>query len=247
MNVSATKAQRPTPQPKTDGVRPRFREMEPNENFDPETNPYLLSHKEFGEELLSAGEAWPWRGRWAERFGRVAPLVVEVGAGVGDFFAALATLCPDRNHVGVELRYKRCVRIASRIRQAGVRNAVAVRYHAAYLDDLFEDGSVDTLWLNHPDPWPRDRQEKHRLVAPWFLQDCARLLRTGGSLYLRTDADHHIDALDAMLPDLPFEVTGREDDLHNNPPPWTPPISTHYQNKMRTLGRRVRAVALRRR
>lgn len=227
--------------------RPRFRDLSPEEVSHPETNPYLAAHREFGRELVPAGEAWRYHGRWQDFFGRDGPLVVEVGSGIGDWLVELAAAQPGCDHVGIEIRYKRCMLIARRIRRAGIANAVAVRYHAGFLDDLFAPGSVDALWLNHPDPWPRDRHVKHRLVTEWFLADCARVLRPGAPLYLRTDADHHIDALDAMLPSAPFERTGQVADIAQQGAPWWPSHPTHYQRKMSALGRRVHGVALRRR
>jgi tRNA (guanine-N7-)-methyltransferase len=226
--------------------RPRFRDLDPAEASDPDINPYLVAHREFGRELLPAGEAWKHRGAWGAFFGRMAPLVAEVGAGIGDWLVARAAAAPEADHVGIELRYKRTVLIARRIRVAGVRNAVAVRYHASFLDDLFDDSSLDAIWLNHPDPWPRERHEKHRLVSEHFLADCARLLRPGGAFNLRTDADHHVAALEALLPSSGFALVGRAWDLAVEPPPWGPDTPTHYQKKMAALGRPVHAVALQR-
>src|SRR5690606_5624318 len=111
-----------------------------------DVNPYVVSHRDFGPELLSADEAWTWRGRWIERFGRDAPLHVELGSGNGFFLSGLAARNPDWDVVGVEIRFKRVVLCAKKIREAGLRNAVIARYHAAYLDDLFEPGTLSGLY-----------------------------------------------------------------------------------------------------
>ena len=105
---------RPTPQgpPPAGGAeageqeRPRFRDRMPEEYRHPDANPFVRLHREFGPELLTAGEAWRFRGRWPACFGRDAELHVEIGSGNGFFLAELASRHPEHNVLGIELRYK---------------------------------------------------------------------------------------------------------------------------------------------
>ena len=145
--------------------RPRFTDRLPEDFTRPDINPFLVAHREHGHPLLPASEAWPYRGRWHEAFGREAPLHVEIGSGNGFFLAELARRNPDWNVLGIEIRYKRTVLCAKKIEAAGVSNALITRYDAWYLDDLFEDGSLAGLYVNHPDPWPKVRHEKNRLLS----------------------------------------------------------------------------------
>jgi len=243
---------RPTPQPDT-GDRPRFRDRRPEDYRRPDVNPFVASHRTFGFPLLPASEAWPWRGRWAEHFGRDAPLHVEIGSGNGFFLTQMARRNPDWNWIGIELRYKRTVLCAKKLTRAGVSNARVVRYHAAYLDDLFEADSLSGLYVNHPDPWPKEKHEKNRLISRWFLEDAARLLRVGGWLRVKSDFWPNVERIvellgegaegDAMAP-LPFEITGRSDDVITGPAPWEDDVESNYQRKSRLLGEPVFAIAL---
>jgi len=214
-------------------------------------NPYVRSHREFGLPLLPASEAWPWRGRWAEHFEREAPLHVEIGTGNGFFLRDMALLHPEWKWIGLELRYKRTVQTATKLVRAGVENARIIRYHAAYLDDLFLPGSLSGLYVNHPDPWPREKHEKNRLISRWFLEDCVRLLIPGGTLRVKSDfrpnVDRVVELLDhdaegAPLAPLPFRITGRADDVTTGPAPWPDDVETNYQRKMRKKGRPVAAI-----
>lgn len=241
---------RPTPQPSEPG-RPRFRDRLPEDYRRSDINPYVRSHRDFGLPLLPASEAWPWRGRWAEHFGREAPLHVEIGSGNGFFLRDMALRHPEWNWIGLEIRYKRTVQTATKLVRAGVRYARIVRYHAAYLDDLFLPGSLSGLYVNHPDPWPRERHEKNRLISRWFLEDCARLLQPGAALRVKSDyrpnVDRVVDLLDhdadgEPLPPLPLRVTGRVDDLAVEPAPWPDDVETNYQRKMHERGRPVAAI-----
>ncbi|MEN0061573.1 MAG: tRNA (guanosine(46)-N7)-methyltransferase TrmB [Myxococcota bacterium] len=221
----------------------------------PEANPYVASHRDFGPELLTADAAFGVDRDWATLFGRAAPLHVEIGSGNGFFLSELAIRNPDINVLGIEIRYKRTVLCGRKLREAGVSNARIARYHAAFLDDLFEPGAIDVLWVHHPDPWPKEKHEKNRLISRWFLEDVARLVMPGGFFRLKSDfepnvtrAAHLIDhgPDDEPLPRLPFVVTGRSEDVNTGPAPWPDDIETNYQRKFKRKGEPVYAVELRR-
>lgn len=235
------------------GERPRFKDRVPGADKRPDVNPFFVEHRKFGDELLSADEAWRYRGRWADAFGREAPLHVEIGSGNGFFLAALAAQHPEWNVLGIEIRYKRVVLCGTKLRKAGVSNAKISRYHAAYLDDLFEPGSIAGLYVNHPDPWPKTRHEKNRLISRWFLEDVAQLLAPGAWFRLKSDhrpnverAVHLIDHAPDGQPTarLPLEVTGQSEDVTAGIAPWGPDIETNYQRKFREKGEPVYAVEL---
>ncbi len=242
---------RPTPQPEATGDGPRFTDRQAEDYPQPDVNPFVRSHRTFGPELLTADEAWTWRGRWRDRFGRQAPLHVDLGSGNGFFLAGVATQHREWNVLGVEIRYKRTVLCGRKIRAAGLGNALIARYHAAYLDDLFLPGSLSGLYVNHPDPWPKVRHDKHRLISRWFLEDTARLLRPGGWLRVKSDFRDNIDRIAHLLdrgPDgeeaeaLPLRITGRSEDVITSEAPWPDDIETNYQRKFREKGEPVYAI-----
>ncbi len=248
---------RPTPQRESLGAeRPRFRDRLPHEYPKPDINPFLKAHRDFGPPLLTADQAWTFRGRWHEAFGREAPLHVEIGPGNGFFLTELALRNPECSVLGIEIRFKRTVLCARKLTRAGAQNAIIARYHAGFLDDLFEDGEVSGLYVNHPDPWPKDRHEKNRLVSRWFLEESVRILRPGAALRLKSDhrpnVQRVVDLLAAgpdgePLPRLPLEVTGRSEDVITGDAPWPDDIETNYQSKFRLRGEPVYAIEVVRR
>jgi len=245
---------RPTPQAESRSTeRPRFRDRTDDDFKRPDINPFLLEHRSFGPELLPADEAWKHRGAWPDVFGRSKPLHVEIGSGNGFFLAELALRNPDWNVLGVEIRYKRVVLCARKLRKQKATNARICRYHAAFLDDLFEPGSLSGLYVNHPDPWPKNRHDKNRLISRWFLEDVVSLLRPGGWLRLKSDFEPNITRAIELIdrgpsgepaPPLPLEVTGRSDDVITGDAPWPDDIETNYQSKFRRKGEPVFAVEL---
>lgn len=249
---------RPTPQ-STTGERPRFRDVSSEEArvalHDDGINPYLQGHRDWGRPLIPASEAWTLHGRWAEEFGRDAPLHVEIGSGNGFFLRDLSLQHPDWNVLGLEIRFKRVVLCAKKLRAASVPNARIARYHAAFLDDLFEPGALSGLYVNHPDPWPKERHEKNRLISRWFLEDVVRLLRPGAWLRLKSDhrpnVDRVVELLDRgpegePLPRLPLEVIGVSDDIERDGAPWPDDLKTNYQRKFIARGLPVYGIEVRR-
>ena len=160
-----------------------------------------------------------------------------------------------RSLLGIELRYKRVVVTAGRLRDARVSNAWIARYHAAYLHDLFDDGTLSAIYVNHPDPWPKERHEKNRLISRWFLEDVARLLVPGGVFQLKSDFAPNVERVAELLdhgpdgealPPLPLEITGRSSDVNGAGAPWPDDIQTNYQRKMELAGVAVHAIEVRR-
>lgn len=228
------------------GNRKRFEDKRPEDYSRPGINPYVAAHREFGEELLPASDAKAWRGRWAEHFGRAAPLHLEVGSGNGFYLCGMAELNPDHHWVGVEIRFKRVVLVAKKLRAAGLKNARIVRYDARALHELFEDGTLAGVHVNHPDPWERESRRHHRLIDRDFLELMARLCAPGAELRLKTDFGPHVRALVKAAEGLPWEVVGTTADVDATGAPWPDDVVTNYQRKARERGAPVHAALLRR-
>jgi tRNA (guanine-N7-)-methyltransferase len=218
-----------------------FTDRRAEEMLHPDLNPYVASHRTFGAEVLPASEAPGYRGRWHERFGRVAPLHLEVGSGSGFYLSGMAGLHPEADWIGIEVRYKRVVTAGSKLRALGVTNAVCARYDAMLAEDLFEPGSLAGVHVNHPDPWAKDRHAKHRLIGRPFLEVVARLLAPGGQLRLKTDFPPHVDALLEAAEGL-FAVKAVQRDVKAGGAPWPDEVRTNFQRKADEKGVAVAAV-----
>lgn len=125
---------------------------------------------------------------WAAVFPKAQPVEVELGSGDGGFMAQWAALHPERNFIGVERLLGRLRKLDKKGRRAGLTNLQVVRIEASYfLTWLLPPRSVSALHLYFPDPWPKRRHWKHRLVNAEFAEATARALAIGGVAYFRTD------------------------------------------------------------
>lgn len=126
--------------------------------------------------------------RWAEVFGRQAPVELDLGAGDGVYAEARARGEPERDFVAVERLLGRARKIARRAVRAGLTNLRVLRLESAYvIRHLCLPATIDRISLRYPDPWPKRRHWGNRILNRTFAADSARACRAGGSLRLTTD------------------------------------------------------------
>jgi len=113
---------------------------------------------------------------------------VDLGAGDGGFVTACADECPEIRFVAVERLLGRARKIAKKAHRLRLKNLRALRIEAAYaVEHLFPPASVAAITILFPDPWPKRRHHKNRLIQTTFLERCARCLRPDGWLAIKTD------------------------------------------------------------
>ena len=117
------------------------------------------------------------------------PLEVDLGSGDGSFLVEMARQHPERDFLGVERLHGRIVKTAKKIKRAGLTNAKVLQLESAYtVAWLLPAASVSRLHLLCPDPWPKKRHHKNRLVnSEEFLAGLERILAPGGEFLLKTD------------------------------------------------------------
>jgi tRNA (guanine-N7-)-methyltransferase len=123
-----------------------------------------------------------------EVFGRDAPLVLEIGSGMGEATAAMAAADPARDVLAVEVHTPGLGNLLRLVEAAGLSNVRVLEADAReVLTTLLPVGSLDELRIFFPDPWPKARHAKRRLVTPALLDLAASRLRPGGRLRVATD------------------------------------------------------------
>jgi tRNA (guanine-N7-)-methyltransferase len=123
-----------------------------------------------------------------ELFPSPQPLEVELGCGDGSFLVEYAKLHLERNFIGVERLLGRAKKIDRKGGRFGLTNLRAIRIESAYfLDYLLPPNSAAALHIYFPDPWPKKKHRRHRLINERFPGLAARALMPAGRVYLRTD------------------------------------------------------------
>jgi tRNA (guanine-N7-)-methyltransferase len=149
---------------------------------------------------VSAGAADFFSLEPRELFANAAPLEVELGSGKGDFILDRARQFPGRNFLAVELAGSIFQWLAIRVARSGLGNLRAVRADARSVVNLMlPAASVRAFHIYFPDPWPKSRHSKHRLMSPKLVGGLARCLEPGGNIYLATDVDWYFEYAVALL------------------------------------------------
>jgi tRNA (guanine-N7-)-methyltransferase len=121
-------------------------------------------------------------------FGRGAPLTLEIGFGNGESLVSLAAAHPERDYVGIEVHRPGVGHLMLRAEELGLTNVRAVcRDAVEVLQQCIAPGSLDEVLLYFPDPWPKKRHHKRRIVQPEFVALVADRLREGGTFRMATD------------------------------------------------------------
>lgn len=126
--------------------------------------------------------------RWTDIFGNDHPVELEIGAGKGTFLLAIAQALPEHNYVGIEWAKAYADFAADRLRRHGTANARMVHTEATWwVRCHVPDASLTAVHVYFPDPWPKTRHHKRRLIQLPFLKEVHRILVPGGKLRLVTD------------------------------------------------------------
>jgi tRNA (guanine-N7-)-methyltransferase len=217
----------------------------------------VVSYVQRGERM-TVGQQRAWDRYWPELgsevsalpadpldlpgwFGRSAPVVLEIGSGMGETTAQLAAAQPEVNYLAVEVYKPGLAQLLLRAEKLGLRNLRLLRGDAILLlRDHIAPASLSEVRIFFPDPWPKKRHHKRRLVQPAAVGLIASRLLPGGVLHLATDWEHYAEQM--------REVCAAESELRNRyadaaggwspRPEWRP--VTKFENRAQEEGRAVR-------
>lgn len=145
-------------------------------------------------------------------YGRVAPLVLEIGSGMGEATAAMAQADPARDVLAVEVHTPGLGNLLRLLEAGGLTNVRVLEADAReVLRELLAPASLDEVRVFFPDPWPKARHTKRRLVTKDFADLVADRLRPGGRLHVATDWASYAEQVEQVLgPHPAYEVVSRE-------------------------------------
>jgi tRNA (guanine-N7-)-methyltransferase len=171
-------------------------------------------------------------------FGRAAPVVLEIGPGMGETTAALAEAAPEVNYLAVDVYQPGLAQLMMRGETAGLKNLRLLRGDAVVLlEQHLPPASLAGVRIFYPDPWPKKKHHKRRLVQPSLVSVVASRLVPGGTLHLATDWEHYAEHM--------LEVCSAEPLLRNRhsdePGGWAPrpewrPL-TKFESRAEEVGR----------
>jgi tRNA (guanine-N7-)-methyltransferase len=206
-----------------------------------------------GAQQRAWRELWPQWGivdaatpiAFADVFGRTAPVTLEIGFGNGESLIALATASPERDFVGLEVHPPGVGHLLLRCEAECATNVRVICHDAVeVLQQRIADGSLDEILLYFPDPWPKKRHHKRRIVQPAFVELVVRKLVPGGVFRMATDWQPYAEHM--------LSTAGECASLRNESPtgdyvprPASRPV-TRFERRGQRLGHGVWDLAFRR-
>ena len=183
-----------------------------------------LEHYKFSAEAANVIEAGKplyttVKGNWNKSyFQNDNPIVAELACGKGEYTIGLGKQFPEKNFIGMDIKGDRIARGSLIAMENGLTNVAFLRAGIQYADEFFADQELSEIWVIHPDPQVRDRDENKRLTNPTFLARYARYLKPGGMFYLKTDSTFLYDyTLQTIEESDFFNLSDHTDDLYDSP------------------------------
>ncbi|MCK2185664.1 tRNA (guanosine(46)-N7)-methyltransferase TrmB [Halomonas getboli] len=193
-------------------------------------------------------EVWPRLGLTLEDgrqdletlFGRRAPVVLEIGFGMGGSLIEQAETHPDTDFIGIEVHAPGVGKLLDEADKRGLTNLRVYREDALLvLERCLPEGSLDTLQLFFPDPWTKKKHHKRRIVQPAFVELVRTRLKPGGTLHMATDWEAYAEWMAEVMAEAPgYENTATDETAPYVPRPEFRPL-TKFEQRGEKLGHGV--------
>jgi tRNA (guanine-N7-)-methyltransferase len=133
-------------------------------------------------------ETFPQKGKWKEEiFKNDKPIVLELGCGKGEYAVGLGKMFPDKNFLGIDIKGNRMYIGAKEALENNMDNVQFLRTRIDFIENFFEEGEIDEIWLTFSDPQPK--KPRKRLTSPLFIGRYRKFLKKNGLVHVKTDSD----------------------------------------------------------
>lgn len=175
---------------------------------------------------------------WSQYFGNDNPVALEIGCGIGDFIVSTACDHPDWNFIAIDFYNKGCWKTCRRIDRAGLANVRVLRIEARqFIAQWIPKGFLAAVYINCPDPWPKKKHRKRRLLNKQFLEFLREYLTPGADFYFATDFDDYGSDVAGMMAGLDGFVNQLAPDLYRHE--LTGYHLSKYMQKFMTMGKNI--------
>ena len=177
-------------------------------------------------------------------FGRAAPRILEIGSGMGETTARIAAQHPENDYLAIEVHTPGVGSLLNRIAELGLANVRVIQHDAVeVLRDMIAPAALDGAHVFFPDPWPKKRHHKRRLIQPPFAALLVSRIKAGAYVHVATDWQDYAQQIMAVLSANPLLVNTADGFALR--PAWRP--QTKFESRGLRLGHRVWDVLFQRR
>lgn len=193
------------------------------------------------ESTFTINEPERYRGHFSDLFDG-SPVQIEIGMGKGAFITEKARQNPEKGFIGIEMYSSVLLRGLEKVEamEEPPENLRMICMDAREIDQVFDEGEIDRIYLNFSDPWPKERHAKRRLTHHSFLDKYHRILRENGIVEFKTDNKGLFEfSVDEVEEHEGFKVISITRDLHHDDEQMKDNIMTEYEKKFSGLGNKI--------
>ena len=180
---------------------------------------------------------------WSKKqFGNKQGIVLELGCGKGEYTVEMARRCPEKNHIGVDIKGARLWRGAKSATEEGLDNVAFLRTRIDFIENCFGENEVEEIWITFPDPQIKYKRAKHRLTHPEYLLKYAKLLQPGGTVNLKCDSEYLHGYTHGIIQMLGLEIEASYHDIYAQIQPNEGilfDVITHYESIWLNQGKAI--------
>lgn len=202
-----------------------------------------LRHKPWAQDLIDqhpefvVPHAEQYKGIWQDKFQKQQPIFIEVGSGKGRFITEMAKTYPEINFIAIELQTSVVVSILELQLELNLPNLLILHTNGRHLNQYFEHGEVNRVYLNFSDPWPKKKHAKRRLTSPEFLEQYQSILHPEGEIHFKTDNQGLFEYSLGSMSQFGIILKQVWLDLHQSD--FEGNIETEYEMKFSARGQRI--------
>ena len=175
------------------------------------------------------------------------PITLELACGRGEYSVNLATAFPEKNFIGVDIKGESIWKGSTLAMEQKLINVAFLRTPILLIENFFEPGEVDEIWITFPDPRPRKRDIKRRLTSPRYLDIYKKLVKAGSYIRLKTDNTPLYDySLEELQQEMILRISGLRMILYNSDlRPECFDIKTRYEEHFAAKGEMIKYLRFR--
>lgn len=190
-------------------------------------------------KTISESQMKNLKGKWAQAFGNVKPIQIEIGMGKGQFILNLAKSNPEINYIGIERYSSVLLRGLEKYNEEEYCELENIRFicmDAKEIGEVFEKEEIDKIYLNFSDPWPKARHASRRLTSKEFLARYDQVLKKAGCIEFKTDNKGLFEFSLEEVDLAKWVLRQHTFDLHNHVDMMQGNIMTEYEAKFSSMG-----------
>lgn len=197
-------------------------------------NSYINKIEENEKILSLEDEIYCKKWKWKEIFGNNNDLILEIWIGLGNFFSKITERNPNKNYIGIEIRYKRLHRTFEKLTEKFADNFMLIKDKWENIDKIFSEWELSQTYLFFPDPWAnKERQKKNRIVSELFLNNLYKITKDWWSFIFKTDHKWYFDDSLEIIANTPWKIKVQSYDYENELDIFDKTLMTEFEEIFR--------------